>query len=287
MADLFDSVEHHYAENDGVKLHYVASGPVDAPLVVMVHGFPDFWYTWRSQIEAIHDSFRVVAVDLRGYNRSDKPVGAENYSLSILTNDVVAIIESTGRQRATVVGHDWGGAIAWSVAMNAPDSVENLIILNLPHPRGLARELAENEAQQRASGYAFNFQREGSHQGLTAEMLVGFSRGTADDQTRARFLEAFQNSDIEAMLNYYKANFPKPGGAFLPEYSQVNVPVLMFHGLDDTALLPGALADTWSWIDDVLTLVTIPNAGHWVQKDAAATVNAVMRDWLDRQYLTD
>ena len=284
MADLFESVEHHTADSDGVNIHYVATGPADAPLVVMIHGFPDFWYTWRSQMSALHDAYRVVAVDLRGYNQSDKPKGVENYTLPLLSADILAVIAAQERATATVVGHDWGGAIAWATAMGNPDMVDNLIILNLPHPRGLARELANSEAQQQASQYAFNFQQPNSHMMLTPEMLVGISQASADVTTKARYFEAFKNSDMEAMLNYYKANYPTPGEEFMPEYPQVQMPVLMFHGLQDRALLPGALNETWNWIDNSLTLVTIPDANHWAQNDAADEVNAVMRDWLDRRY---
>ena len=246
--------------------------------------FPDFWYTWRSQMSALHDAYRVVAVDLRGYNQSDKPKGVENYTLPLLSADILAVIAAQDRATATVVGHDWGGAIAWATAMGNPDMVDNLIILNLPHPRGLARELANSEAQQQASQYAFNFQQPNSHMMLTPEMLVGISQASADVTTKARYFEAFKNSDMEAMLNYYKANYPTPGEEFMPEYPQVQMPVLMFHGLQDRALLPGALNETWNWIDNSLTLVTIPDANHWVQNDAADEVNAVMRDWLDRRY---
>ena len=284
MADLYDVVEHHMADSDGVTIHYVAVGQSDAPLVVMIHGFPDYWYTWRAQIEALRDNYRVVAVDLRGYNRSAKPQGVENYTLDLLRGDIAAVVAAQQRPTATVIGHDWGGVIAWAVAMENPELVDNLIILNLPHPRGLARELANSEAQQQASQYAFNFQQPGAHAMLTPEMLVGISQRTADDMTKARYLTAFQNSDVEAMLNYYKANFPKPGSEFLPEYPPVKMPVLMFHGLQDRALLPGGLNETWNWIENSLTLVTIPKANHWVQHDAADEVNEVMVDWLARRY---
>lgn len=284
MADLYEIVEHNTTSNEGVDLHYVAAGPADAPMVVMVHGFPDYWYTWRSQMDALRDAYRVVAVDNRGYNLSGKPRGVEKYTLTLLASDIVQVIKAEGRNSATVVGHDWGGAIAWNVAMTSPAMVDNLIILNLPHPRGLSRELANSTEQQQASQYAFNFQQENAHTFLTPEILVGISQSNSNEQTQARYLEAFQRSDAEAMLNYYKANYPKPGSEFMPEYPQVTMPVLMFHGLQDRALLPGALNETWNWIDNTLTLVTIPDANHWVQNDAAEQVNNMMRDWLARRY---
>ncbi len=287
MADLYELVEHRMADSHGVSIHYVAIGEKDAPLVVMIHGFPDFWYTWREQIEALRADYRVVAVDLRGYNRSDQPEGVEHYQMDLLVGDIHAVIKTEKRQSATVVGHDWGGAIAWSVAMNIPEAVDNLIVLNLPHPKGLSRELAHSEAQQQSSQYAFYFQQPNAHTTLTPEMLVGISQQNADETTKTRYLEVFKRSSTEAMLNYYKANYPKPGEEFLPDYPSVQAPVLMFHGLQDQALLPGALNDTWLWVSQSLTLVTLPNANHWVQRDAAQHVNEVMLDWLKRRYVSN
>lgn len=278
---LWERVEHAYADNDGVKLHYAAIG--DGPLVVMLHGFPDFWYTWREQMAALSDNYRIVAPDLRGYNRSDKPSGIDNYRFPVLVSDVAAVIAAEGRDSATVVGHDWGGAIAWRVAMDRPELVQRLIILNLPHPAGLAREIANNPAQRRNSEYAFNFQEPDAHERLNAAQLAGWM---TDEQARARYIEAFERSDFEAMLNYYRANYPRrdaPQPTETPSFPPVKAPVLMFHGLADEALLPGALNDTWEWLEQTLTLVTIPGAGHFVQQDAAETVTDTMVDWLAQQ----
>ena len=280
-SDLWDTVEHKEADSNGVKIHYVVSGPEDAPLVVMIHGFPDFWYSWRSQMTALHDAYRVVAVDNRGYNFSDQPEGVESYAMPLLVGDIHAVIATEGRDKAVIVGHDWGGAIAWNIAMYSPDVVSHLIILNLPHPKGLGRELANNSDQQTASQYAFDFQQERAHEQIHAEALTAWVR---DEDARAKYLEAFKRSSIESMLNYYKANFPRPGesSGFAPaEMPNVKMPVLMFHGLEDTALLPGALSGTWEWVDNTLTLITIPGASHFVQQDAPEIVNHNMRFWLD------
>jgi pimeloyl-ACP methyl ester carboxylesterase len=277
-ADLMDRVEHGYADNNGVKIHYATIGK--GPLVVMIHGFPDFWYSWRHQMEGLADRFQVVAIDQRGYNLSDKPKGVENYDVSLLVSDVVAVIKHLGREKAVIVGHDWGGLVAWSVASFAPSVVDRLIIVNLPHPNGLRRELANNPDQQRNSQYARNFQQEGAHLKLSAEGLAGL----APEAVREKYVEAFRRSDFEAMLNYYKRNYPREpysaGGA--TAIPNTKVPVLMFHGLKDTALLPGGLNDTWKWVDAPLMLVTIPNAGHWSHWDAAETVTATMKWWLTK-----
>jgi epoxide hydrolase 4 len=248
------------------------------PLIVMIHGFPDFWYTWRDQMAALSDSYQCVAIDQRGYNLSDKPKGVENYRLPLLVADVAAVIKSLGRDKAIIVGHDWGGMVAWNFALMHPEMTDKLIILNLPHPRGLTRELAHNPEQQKNSQYARNFQQPDAASKVTAEALAGRVR---DPEAHAKYLEAFQRSDIEAMLNYYKANYPRePYAEDTSPLVKVQAPVLMFHGLKDTALLAGALNNTWDWLDKDLTLVTVPNAGHWVQADASDLVSKTMKWWL-------
>ena len=279
--ELLERVEHKHADSDGVSIHYALAG--EGPLVVAIHGFPDFWYTWRDQMEALEGDYRIAAVDLRGYNRSDQPDGVENYAMPKLVADIAAVIASEGEDSAVVVGHDWGGAIAWNVAMARPDLIEALVILNLPHPAGLGRELATNPQQQENSQYARNFQQPDAHRNLTAEALTAW---VTDPAARAHYLAAFERSDFEAMLNYYKANYPRVSGdatAPAPEFPKVQCPVLMFHGLDDQALLPGGLNGTWDWLEQDLTLVTIPGAGHFVQQDASRLVSETMQDWLGRR----
>ena len=271
-------VTHGYANSNGVKIHYATLG--SGPLVVMIHGFPDFWYTWRAQMEGLADRYQVVAMDQRGYNLSDQPSGVENYDMRLLVGDVIAVIRHFGREKAIVVGHDWGGVVAWSVALNAPQVVDKLVILNLPHPRGLARELAHNPAQAAASAYARAFQKEGADTTLTAERLAFWVR---DPAARPRYVEAFRRSSFAAMMAYYQRNYPRaPYQDDTTAVTKTQMPVLMFHGLGDTALLPGALNDTWSWMGQDLTLVTIPGAGHFVQQDAADLVTRTMRAWLGR-----
>ncbi|MCA9023841.1 MAG: alpha/beta hydrolase [Planctomycetaceae bacterium] len=268
--------EEGYADSNGVKIHYVTAG--EGPLLVMIHGFPDYWYTWREQMPALAAHFKVVAIDQRGYNKSDQPGGVENYKVDKLVGDVAAVVKHFDAEKAVVVGHDWGGMVAWSCAMSMPDMVDRLVILNLPHPNGLMRELANNPDQQKASAYARSFQQEGAASALTAEALTFWVK---DADARAKYVEAFQQSSFEGMLNYYKANYPREPYT-IPETSlpKVKCSVLMIHGLDDTALLPGALNDTWQWVEKDLTLVTVPGAGHFVQQDAAEFVTRTMVNWL-------
>tara|TARA_Y100000588_G_scaffold61670_1_gene60920 strand:+ start:884 stop:1792 length:909 start_codon:yes stop_codon:yes gene_type:complete len=278
-AELHERVKHGFADSNGVKIHYATLGK--GPLVVMIHGFPDYWYTWRHQMEALSEDHQVVAIDMRGYNKSDKPKGKEQYDMKFLIGDVLSVVKHFNKEKATIVGHDWGGAVAWGVAMTAPQVCDKLIILNLPHMRGLSRELANNPDQQKNSAYARAFQLPGAHLALTAK---GLSRWVKDPKARTHYIEAFNRSDFEAMLNYYKQNYPRP--PYRENTSpvvKVKMPVLMFHGLDDKALLPGALNDTWQWLEKDLTLVTIPGADHFVQQDAAKKVSRTMKMWLKLQ----
>jgi epoxide hydrolase 4 len=278
--DIEKRVEDGYADSGGVKIHYAALGDKKNPLIVMIHGFPDFWYTWRDQMAALSSDYYVVAIDQRGYNLSDKPKGVENYDVRLLVGDVIAVIKHLGHEKAIIVGHDWGGIVSWTLAMYQPQFVEKLIILNLPHPRGLTRELANNPQQQKNSQYARNFQQPDAHTKVTAEGLTFWVK---DPEAKKKYIEAFKRSDFEAMLNYYKRNYPRePYKEDTSPLVKVTMPVLMIHGLGDTALLPGALNNTWEWLESDLTLVTIPSSGHFVQQDASDLVTRSIKMWLKR-----
>jgi len=281
MANAAPSFEDHYANDDGVKIHYVAAGR--GPLVVMIHGFPDYWGTWKPLMGELDGSYRVVAMDLRGYNLSDKPQGVENYTFPHLIADVEAVIKAEGRSNAIIIGHDWGAAISWQLAMNRPDLVNKLIIMSVPHPAGFAREMATNKAQQAGSQYARNFQTPGFESHLSAEMLAGMHG--ADPVVHAEYLEAFKRSDFTAMLNYYRANYPKTTGpevqAMGAPVKPITVPVLVIHGMKDTALNAAGHNGTWDYVTADTTILMIPTAGHWVQHDAQALVNRTVHDWLN------
>jgi epoxide hydrolase 4 len=286
QADVFDRVTHGYATSEGgVKIHYASLGK--GPLVVMIHGFPDFWYTWRHQMAALSQNFQVVAIDQRGYNLSDKPKGVENYAMRLLVTDVVSVVKHLKAERATIVGHDWGGVVAWQVALAVPQMVDRLVILNLPHPNGMLRELRSNPEQIKNSAYARNFQEKPPTDPtvffgmpMNPQTLSGW---VTDKAARGRYVDAFAKSDFEAMLNFYKRNYPRGFGPDLPqtpEPPKIAMPVLMFHGLNDQALHADGLSGTWEWLEKDLTLVTVPGAGHFVQQDAADLVTSTMQWWL-------
>jgi pimeloyl-ACP methyl ester carboxylesterase len=271
-----------YADNGGVKIHYVVQG--QGPLVVLIHGFPDYWATWKPLMKTLNAAgYRTAALDLRGYNLSDKPQGEAAYAMPNLVGDVAAVIKAEGQPNAAVIGHDWGAAIAWNVAMSRPDAVNKLVILSVPHPAGMARELATNKAQQEGSNYARNFQKAGSEKMLTAEGLAGWVK---DPKEKPGYVEAFKRSDFAAMMNYYRANYPKGTGADVaapPSFPPIKVPVLVIHGMKDTALNAAGHNGTWEHVEADTTLLMAPTAGHFVQHDAEALVNRTIRDWLNER----
>lgn len=266
------------ASNNGVKIHYTAAGK--GPLVVMLHGFPEYWGYWRGLMDELDESYRVVALDLRGYDRSDKPAGVEAYAFPNLVGDVEAVIKAEGQNKAVVAGHDWGAAIAWRVAQTRPELVDKLIILSVPHPTGFAREMASNPQQQKNSQYARNFQQPGFEKNISPESLTRSS----PPALKAEHLAALKRSDLTAMLNYYRANYPSTTGAApgpQPTLGRVKAPTLVIHGMKDQALLAAGHSGTWEEIDADMTLLMIPSAGHDVQHDAPALVNGTIKSWLD------
>ena len=269
-----------YATNNGVKVHYVLQGK--GPLVVLIHGFPDYWATWKPLMAELNKAgYRTAALDTRGYNLSDKPQGVAAYAMPNLIGDVAAVIAAEGEKNAIVVGHDWGAAIAWQTTFFRPDLVNKLVIMSVPHPAGMAREMATNADQQKNSQYARNFQQEGSEKNLTAE---GLATWVKDPAAKPGYVEAFKRSDFAGMMNYYRANYPRGVGesaAPPPAPPRVKVPVLVIHGMKDTALNAAGHSGTWNHVDADTTVVMFPQAAHFVQHDAAAQVNRTIRDWLD------
>ncbi len=268
--------EDKYATSeDGTKIHYVASG--QGPLVVAIHGFPDYSGSWNKLAPKLNDAYRFVAMDTRGYNLSDKPEGVANYAMPKLIADVQAVIEAEGASKATVIGHDWGAAIAWNYAFAHPETLERLVILSVPHPANMGRQL---KAAPQNSSYARNFQKEGSENNLTAEGLASWVQDPAE---KAKYVEAFSKSSFAGMMNYYRANYPSAPdpNAPAPTFPKIDVPLLLIHGMKDQALLSMGHNDTWEHISKDTTVLMAPDANHFVQHDAPDLVNGTIRNWLD------
>lgn len=273
-------IAERFVETNGVRLHVVEAGPESGPLVVLLHGFPEFWYGWRRQIPALaRAGFRVVAPDQRGYGTSDKPAGVAAYAIDALARDAVGLIEACGRERATVVGHDWGAAVAWWVALVQPQRVERLGILNVPHPAVMRRHLLRNPRQVLRSWYVFAFQpprlaewllaREGFSR--LARAVRGGRRGTCTAEDLARYREArAQPGALTAMVNWYRAAL-RSAGTRLPRL-RVGVETLVLWGARDRFLGRELVAPSAALCDEA-RVVFYEGATHWVQHDEAEAVN--------------
>ena len=289
----------HVVAND-VRLHVVTAGPEDGDVVVLLHGFPEFWYSWREQIPALVDEgYRVVAPDMRGYNESEKPRGVDAYRVDRLVADVAALVghyadagaDGDGAS-AHVVGHDWGGAVAWSTAIREPAVVDRLAIMNAPHP-GRFRELLRRPAQLRRSWYMFAFQLPALPEfGLTrddAAVLDELFRDSMPAEERRHYRDALQRPGAaRAAVNYYRAFLRLGVRDELPLLSPpaptpeptVAAPTLVVWGDDDDALLPANADGLDRWVPD-LRVERIPEASHWVQVDAPERVNDALRAHLE------
>ncbi len=288
-------MEHQYAELNGIRMHYVTAG--EGPLILFAHGFPEFWYEWRRQIAEFGRDHRAVAPDLRGYNLSSKPDGVEQYRVKHLIEDLRALAEHFGAQRFVLVGHDWGGAVAWAFALAHPELLEKLVIINAPHPGVFARELYANPAQQQASQYMRMFcmpeaeemlARDNYRYLVDALLTHGLKRGYFDEADRRAYIEAWsQTGALTGGLNYYRAArmLPPAPGTLAAEpivdvaALTVRVPTLVIWGERDSALLPGNLEGLEQFVPD-LTLRRVLDANHWVVHQKPDLVNNYIREFL-------
>lgn len=258
MEDVWDRVEDCTVDNNGTKIHYVTLGQGEP--VVFVHGFPDFWYSWRHQMAMLAPHFKVIAIDMRGYNLSDKPEGVENYKIECLLGDIAAVIKDAGEDKATVVGHDWGGAISWHFAMRYPEMTHRLVIMNLTHPKGYAAVVANPTPEQKTNvKYARDFAASKPKGYSVPENVLALGERTGDALVGKRYREAFSRSYWDGMMNYYRANYSELIADVDPDtLPDIACPVLQFHGLKDTAVDKDGLKDTWNWVSQDYTLVTTP-----------------------------
>lgn len=281
---IFKTVDHHYANNDGVNIHYVSKG--EGPVILFVHGFPDFWYSWRDQMEALSNDFRVAAVDLRGYNLSDAPQGVEHYTYSKLVSDLVAVIDDLGVSSVNLVAHDWGAGISWQMAARHPELIDKLTILSISHPKAGDKKPFV-PLKDRQPSYADNFTSPEFYAQLNENWFSGWVQGL---ENKNRYKAAFRNSNKAAMINYYRANFAtlenlkKPG--FLNQNDNlpnIKMPVLIIHGKRDVYALAQAHNNTWDYIDNELSIEILPNAGHFIQQDEPEKVTRLIRQFLTKK----
>jgi pimeloyl-ACP methyl ester carboxylesterase len=282
--------EEAWLQTNGIRLHVIQSGPVDGPLVVMLHGFPEFWYGWRHQIGPLAQAgFRVLVPDQRGYNLSDVPSPVSAYSLEQLARDVIGLVDGLGRKDCYLVGHDWGAAVAWYTALVFPDRIRKLAVLNVPHPRVMNDFLRKNPRQMLKSWYIGFFQIPGLADWLVsrdqfsagARSLVGSSRpNTFSPAEIAEYRQAWQNSKgMTGMINWYRALVRFP--ARLPDSPRLRMPVRIFWGKQD-AFLSVQMAEASALWCDRAEVTLFEKATHWVQhEEASAVANALVAFFAD------
>jgi len=293
-------LRHEYADLKGIRLHYVTAG--EGKLIMFAHGFPEFWYEWKNQLAEFGRDHQAVALDMRGYNLSSKPTDVEQYRVGYLVEDLRALAEHLGHKKFVLVGHDWGGAVAWAFAIYHPDYLEKLIIINAPHPGVFERELRENAAQQRASEYMLVFRSPQAEQILSANdyaalvdavLAEGLKQGYFTEEDRKAYIEAWsQPGALTGGLNYYRAAGIGPPTGEGPVWRAtddrtsglasltVRVPTLVIWGEKDEALLTGNLQGLDRVVPD-LTVKRIPGGSHWVIHEKPGLANSYIRDFIE------
>jgi epoxide hydrolase 4 len=285
---LENLITSQYISTNGIRLHCVSAGQGEP--IILLHGFPEHWYSWRHQIPMLAQYGQVIAPDMRGYNLSEKPKGVGKYDVDILIEDIVGIIESTGAKKAIVMGHDWGGGIAWWLAIRRPGVVKKLIAMNCPHPMVFLHTLRGLD-QLRKSWYMFFFQLpwlpelfvRGRDLRQSAERVF---RGTSvqssafTDEDIDKFAAAMgQPGALTGMINYYRAAFRRP--LWREKIPVIEVPTLLIWGEQDRFLVRRNTENMSQWVKDI-TVRFVPDSGHWVQQEKPDVVNQMLKEFITR-----
>ena len=285
--ELQKKINHDYAQIGGVKLHYATAGNGDK-LILLLHGFPEFWYSWRHQIVELSDEFTVVAPDMRGYNQSDKPEGVSAYEMDKLVDDVAGLIRHFGREKAYVVGHDWGAGVSWALASKHPEMVEKLVAMQVPPPEVWKKN--QSLKQLLSSWYMFFFQIPkipewllslNDYQGLADGLKKSTAeKGVFTDEIIAEYKKAWSEPGaLTSALNYYRANIIKRMLSKQTDTEKIKVPTLFIFGEQDKAILKQTVEGVGDFIDAEYEEIRIPEAGHWVQQEAPDAVTSSIRDF--------
>lgn len=298
------TINHGYAQVNGIRLHYAECGDGEN-LVILLHGFPEFWYSWRHQLTFLGQHYHVVAPDMRGYNLSDKPSRIEEYATDVLVEDIVDLIKHFGASRAAVVGHDWGAGVAWAVAQKYPERISKLAVLQVPPAAAWRANLTLRQLLR--SWYMFFFQlpripesliRRKDFAGLDVVFKEKVGRkGSFSDSDIETYREALRRPGaLTGAINYYRANVfrlmrrskrsdkPEPVETGMPKHDgRIRVPTLFIFGEQDFAILPATVRGVGNYIDAPYHEVRIPDSGHWVQNEASDEVNSALIDFLRSQ----
>lgn len=280
--------EHSYIETNGIRLHVVQAGPKSGIPIILLHGFPEFYYGWRKQIPALVEAgCRVIVPDQRGYNLSDKPKGVRAYGVYILVEDILGLINALEYEKVNLIGHDWGAVVAWVLANKYPERLQKLGIMNVPHPAVMRRFLLRDFEQMRRSLYVYFFQlpwlpeagfRAMDWRGAERALRNTSKPGSFTEEDIKKYKEAWsQPGAMTAMLNWYRAVIRYMPA--LPEDPRIKVPTLMMWGLQDFALSHRMARPSMDYVDEG-NLILFPEATHWVHLDAADEVNHYLVDFV-------
>jgi epoxide hydrolase 4 len=293
------AISHNTATIGDINIHYAQSGADNEDLVLMLHGFPEFWYTWRQQLPDIGQSYHAVAPDMRGYNLSDKPEGIKSYRINHLMADMFGLADNLGYEKFYLVAHDWGAGVAWAMAIAHPEKIKGLIIMNGPHPFIFSELLSKNDTQIAQSQYMAYFRNEDIEDKILAndcEWLLKWTFekhlavGQMTEEDKKAYLKAWIQPDaLKSMLNYYRASPLTPataenkgkGFGLDPADFVVNVPTLVIWGEADHALVPENLDGLEDLVPD-LQIIRLPNVTHWITHEAPETVSKEILSFVDK-----
>jgi pimeloyl-ACP methyl ester carboxylesterase len=281
-------IKFDYARVGGIKLHYAMAGTGEK-LVILLHGFPEFWYAWRHQLVDLSDEYTVVAPDLRGFNLSDKPKQVSDYEIDNLVDDITGLIRYFKRDKAVVAGHDWGAGVAWAIATKNPEYVEKLVCLQVPPVPVWKKN--QTLKQFFASWYMFFFQIPRIPEWLLSrndfeKLVIGLKTSTAEkgvftDADIDAYKKAWGEPDaLRCSINYYRANIIKRMFGSQTQTNKINVPTLFIYGEKDHAVLPETVENVGDFIDSEYKELRIPNSGHWVQIEASDAVTGALREFI-------
>ncbi|MED1601869.1 alpha/beta hydrolase [Alkalihalophilus marmarensis] len=280
-----EKVDFVIIETNGIKLHTAVAGPVDGPLVILLHGFPEFWYGWRNQVEPLVQSgYCVVIPDQRGYNLSEKPLEIKEYTIDHLRDDITGIIDYLGYKKANIIGHDWGGIVAWHLASTKPDYVDKLMVINSPHPAVFKSTILKNSLQFLRSMYMMFFQlpklpetllSQNDYDSVKKVLMQTSLPDTFTDRDLSMYVNAWQQPNaLTTMLNWYRAMTKTP----LNKPSALQMPVKVLWGQKDTFLTSQLAKDSAALCDNA-ELIMIDGT-HWVHLEKSELVNSMIGKFL-------
>jgi len=282
--DFNSDVEERFIKINDISLHVILAGPEDAEPLILLHGFPDFWYGWKNIIEGLKDDFRLIVPDLKGFNLSDKPEQVEDYDLKILVEDIKNLSEKLGLHKFNLVGHDWGGLISWAFAEVNPQLLNKLIIINAPHYKIFRQKIKDNKKQRKASGYISQLIKEGSDKLLKQNnfQMLRFSvfenvrdKSAFSEEDKAKYIEAWsQLKVLKTSVNYYRAN-----RRYDDWTGKIKVPTLVIIGMKDSYIKPIVYEGLSEFVSD-LKVIKSKDSSHWIMHDDPELVVSSIRDFI-------